>query len=143
MSPEKRFARTKTNYRAAWDRKGGWPPLLSSAIAVNPDAPPTHVLHNLDKVNGLAQVKSFHAAINLVHLELGCLMNHYSPWGVTSVTAAVEVDRACHDPEHLGTRQKGIIALDLNFVGVIDDKLEARSLGVEDLAAARHESRAF
>jgi hypothetical protein len=53
--------------------------------------------------------------------------------------APIKINRPCHDPKHFVPREERIVALNLDLMGVIGDELQAGTVGIEDLAAARNE----
>ena len=58
----------------------------SFAVATAPvdsHSTPIHVFHHLNKIHRLRQVKRFHSTINLRPLELGRLVDHHTPGGLT------------------------------------------------------------
>ena len=59
------------------------------------------------------------------------------------MTPTIEIERARDHAEHLVPRQEWVVSLNIDLVGVIGDEFQTCTIGVENLAAARHEARSI
>src|SRR5271166_826337 len=144
VRPQQRFAWAQAHQRSSRDRKRGSFSLASTFTAiVDAHTAPAYIFDDLHKVNGFAQVKGLHAAVNFVSLKLCCLVHHDATRRAAGMTPTIEVNGARHDPEHLRARQEWVLALDFDLMRIVCDKLQAGALGVKHLTAARDKAWTF
>ena len=74
--------------------------------------------------------------LDLVGTKLGILVNYNAPRRVTRMLSLIDGEAARHDLQHLVAAEKRIFAEHVDAVCLISHELKARTLGIENLAAA-------
>ena len=79
---------------------------MSALRLIDEGGVPAHIVDDLDKIDGLANMESLQAAGNLFGSAFRRLVDHDPTWHPAGMTAAIKVHRTRHHAEHLGVREE-------------------------------------
>src|SRR6266487_2287198 len=79
VHPEQALSVPERNQGAAVDRIARRLAFTALPIAIDADTPPADVFHDLHEVDRFAQMQRFHAAFDLLPLELRRFVHRHSP----------------------------------------------------------------
>src|SRR5579883_2359353 len=97
---------------------------------------PTAALLHMDQLDRISVRQCVENALDLVGPKLGILVDYDAPGRVTRMLSLVDGKAARHHLQHLVAAEKRIFPEHLDAVCLISHELKARTLGIENLAAA-------
>jgi len=89
----------------------------------------------LNEFESVGSAPCIEASFDFVIFEFRRFMNNHPRRRPSRVLPLIKRETARHHAAHLTSAEKWIVALYLNFVGVVGDELQTGPFRVEDLAA--------